>query len=403
MASDANQHLCQSMRILILEDDAKKLQALRTHLSLAHTQVDIHWVGTFVEYLRELNQEKYDFLILDLVVPRHSKSAETVEISEIVEVTRGDYSCPNFRTPGIALTGYDEKAEDNFRLLNNNDFSVVTYVDGSSEWATALDRKIASLPSADRFDFVIVCALEKEAEGFAHSGFPLGESKLLAGLRCRTIKLVDRTGVIVTAPRMGLVTAAITASQAILAFQPQVICMSGICGGVPGAASIYDVVIAETCHQHDAGKWTEEKLKPEVYSVALDHQFAQKARTLISGKAFLSGLTQGISPNRNEFPEGVNSLSPSVLLAPASSGSAVLGDETVVAQLKEQQRKSTIFEMESYAIYEAARLSPLKPLYFSAKTVVDDGSADKSDRFHRVGCILSARVVVALLNDFDFL
>ncbi len=390
------------MRILILEDNIEKLEALQGHFGKAHPEAEIHSSGTFSDYVRRLNQEKFDFLILDLVVPRHTTSVDTVEIDEIVEVTRGDYKCRNFKTPGIALTGYDEKAEDNFRLLNQHDLTVITYSPDSHGWTAAIDRKIASLPSTTRFDFVVICALAKEANGFSEAGFPLGEPEVIAGLHCRTIRVADRSGVVVTASRMGLVNAAITASQAIQAFQPLVICVSGICGGVPKAAAIYDVVIAETCHQHDVGKWIDGKLKPEIYSVAIDHQFAQKIRTAVSGQGFLTRVTLAVSPNRDEFPDGMNKLNPSVLLAPASSGSAVLADEAIVGQIKEQQRKSTIFEMESYAIYEAARLSPLRPQYFSAKTIVDDGSEGKSDNFHRIGCILSARVVGELLTIFEF-
>lgn len=390
------------MRILILEDDGRKLQNLREHFLKAHSGADIHSVGTFIDYVKALNQGLYDFLILDLVIPRHANSSDAVSIEEIVEATRGDYKCRNFATPGIALTGYDDKAEDNFRLLNQHDLSVITYAHGSHEWAAAIDRKIASLPAKERFDFVIVCALEKEANGFSDAGFSLGAPKLIAGLRCCTVRAAGRSGVIVTAPRMGLVTAAITASQAIQSFQPQVICMSGICGGVPGEASIYDVVIAETCHQHDAGKWLDGKLQPEVYSVAIEHQFAQKARTLISGRVFLDKVMNGISLNHDEFPDGVNSFEASIQLAPASSGSAVVADGNVVVQIQDQQRKCTIFEMESYAVYEAARLSPVQPQYFSAKTVVDDGSQGKTDRFHRIGCLLSARVVGELLTLIDF-
>jgi len=390
------------MHILILEDDAAKLQALRDHISQGYPQAKIQAVGTFTEYLKELNREVYDFLVLDLVVPRRPGNDDPVDITEIVEATRGDYKCQNFRTPGLVLTGYDQKAEDNFRVLNQHDFAVITYAQDNADWKAALDRKIATLPSRAHFDFVIVCALEKEAKGFSEAGFQLGDHQLHAGLRWQTIQVGTRTGALVTAPRMGLVTAAITASQAILSFEPQLICMSGICGGVPGEAAIYDVVIAETCHQHDTGKWSDGKLKPEIYSVAIDHQFAQKVRAAIGGRQFLEKVLRGILSQRDELPDGIAALTSSVRMAPASSGSAVLGDEQVVAQISEQQRKSAIFEMESYAIYEAARLSPLQPKYFSAKAVVDDGGSEKSDKFHRIGCMLSARVVGELVELFDF-
>jgi hypothetical protein len=66
--------------------------------------------------------------------------------------------------------------------------------------------------------------------------------------------------------------------------------------------------------------------------------------------------------------------------------------------LKEQHRKNTAFEMESFALYEAARLSVSQPRFFSAKTVVDDGTETKGDHFHRIGCILSAKVVHELIS-----
>lgn len=390
------------MRVLILEDDQSKLDRVRGHLAQAPFGVEVHCVATLSDYIKAINQDRFDFLILDLVVPRFKQGAETVEVLEIVECTRGDYKCPNARTPGIVLTGYEEKAEEGFRILNQNDFTVITYSPDDPAWAIALDKKIRTLPSVDKYDFVVVCALDKEEYGFVEAGFDVGAPFLVSGLRCRRVSICGRIGVIVTAPRMGLVTAAITATQAIQQLQPQVICMSGICGGVPGAVSIYDVVVAETCHQHDAGKWVDGSLRPEVYSVAIDHTFAQKVRTLMHSKEFAERVTRGVSLSRSEFPDGIERLNPAFSVAPASSGSAVLGDESAVERLKEQQRKCAIFEMESYAVYEAARLSPLTPQYFSAKAVVDDGGPNKSDAFHRVGCILSARVVGELLSLHEF-
>ncbi len=49
-------------------------------------------------------------------------------------------------------------------------------------------------------------------------------------------------------------------------------------------------------------------------------------------------------------------------------------------------------------MYEAARLSEQRPIFFAAKTVVDDGDKNKGDRFHRVGCMLSAKFVTAAIK-----
>ena len=86
-------------------------------------------------------------------------------------------------------------------------------------------------------------------------------------------------------------------------------------------------------------------------------------------------------------------LTANVYLTPASSGSAVVADERMVEIIAAQQRKGSIFEMESFALYEAARLHPREPLFFSAKAVVDDGGPKKGDKFHRLACILSAKTL----------
>jgi hypothetical protein len=36
--------------------------------------------------------------------------------------------------------------------------------------------------------------------------------------------------------------------------------------------------------------------------------------------------------------------------------------------------------------------------FFAAKAVVDDGGANKGDSFHRIGCFLSAKFVVAAIR-----
>src|SRR5260370_18640800 len=154
--------------------------------------------------------------------------------------------------------------------------------------------------------------------------------------------------------------------------------MSGMCGGVKGKSKIYDVGIPETCHQNDAGKWEDGAWKPEVYSVPMDHAFAVKLDHLVSQENFPDLVAQGLKVQKSELPDESEELDFDIFLAPESSGSAVLADAEIVQSISGQQRKLSAFEMESFALYESARLSPSKPLYFSAKAVVDDGSTSKA-------------------------
>lgn len=386
------------MKILLLEDEQHKIDSVTSFLNSLLPESTIEQVSTLFEFNRVLGATKFDLIILDLIVPRFKDSNETADTQQVIEAIRSEYRSINFKTPAIALTCYDVKAEENFRPLNELDITVITYLQESDVWKRALHRKIDCLPAKQKADFVIVCALEKEALAFYQTDAVVGSPEVIYGLNCRLISIDSRKGVIVTCPRMGLVTASITTSQALMAFEPAVVCMSGICGGALEASDIYDVVIADPCHQHDVGKWNDDKFAPEIYSVPVDFQLVQKFRQLISSDAISRKLAAGVVLDRPEFPPNKNQFEFKIKIAPASSGSAVVADQKIVEQIKTHQRKCAIFEMESYAVYEAARLSPLQPYYFSAKTVVDNGTSDKSDEFHRVGCILSARLVVELLK-----
>jgi hypothetical protein len=62
------------------------------------------------------------------------------------------------------------------------------------------------------------------------------------------------------------------------------------------------------------------------------------------------------------------------------------------------QRKLSGFDMEVYSVYEAARHARNRTAFFGVKTVVDDGGENKGDSFHRIGCLLSAKFVVAAIR-----
>lgn len=77
-----------------------------------------------------------------------------------------------------------------------------------------------------------------------------------------------------------------------------------------------------------------------------------------------------------------------------SSGSAVVAQDGKTQTLASGQRKLAGFDMEVYSIYEAARHAVNKPAFFAAKAVVDDGGKNKGDKFHRIGCLISAKFIV---------
>ena len=385
------------MKILILEDDNKKKDCVVALISKIDSSITVESVNNFSDYLKKITAYTYDLLIVDLVVLNFANDTDTKDMTQqITDVTR-DYKCPNYRTPAIALTGFDNKAEENFKDLNLADITVVTFIENSEQWKTSIQNKVNSCIPPVHYEFVILCALRKEAEAFSAAGYSVGNTKLVGSLSCQEIQIGAKLGVIITAPRMGLVSSAVISTQAIERFKPKLICMSGICGGIEGKSNIYDIVIPEICHQHDAGKWTENGFESEMYSVQLDHNLRSRIDAVITHPTFNDLIKKDVTLQKDEFPEGQNSLTFNIVLAPASSGSAVVADKAQVDLIKNPQRKLSAFEMETFAVYESARLSASKPQYFSAKAVVDNGVV-KGDAFHRVACILSAKVVYECIN-----
>ncbi|MCF5674385.1 response regulator, partial [Pseudomonas syringae] len=247
------------------------------------------------------------------------------------------------------------------------------------------------------FDVVIVCALEKEVDAFEKLTDTWGSVTTISGLSCREVRIGNYKSVIVRANRMGLVGAAIAAAFALERFEPRLVCMSGICGGAAGESQIYDLLVTQSCHQHDAGKWSTEGFKSEHYDVQLEVDVHNKLVEVASGPT-MSTLQANLDPGKSELPKGSERVTCRIVSdAITSSGSAVIAEEGKTSTLRVGQRKLTGFDMEIYSIYEAARHARKRTAFFAAKAVVDDGGKNKGDAFHRIGCLLSAKFVVAAI------
>nr|MBF4290891.1 nucleoside phosphorylase [Vibrio anguillarum] len=231
------------------------------------------------------------------------------------------------------------------------------------------------------------------------AGYTKPKTSIKFGLNCQDIMIDGHSGIIIVPPRMGLVNTSIVSARAIDLFEPKIICMSGICAGIEGKANIYDIVIPSQCDQHDAGKWSSEGFVPESYSIPLIHDTEVAINRIVKEKSFIDEISCDVLLQGSEMIDDSSSLDVKIYTATTSSGSSVIADETMLDHVTAQHRKKTAFEMESYALYEAARRSPLKPNYFSAKSVVDNGNTSKGDEYHRVAALISAKAVYGLIKE----
>lgn len=386
------------MNILVLEDENEKFDLIHAYVMEIVPEAIIQREKNWLDYSRAISNKKFDLILLDLLVPRSPKDTTVEDHHEsLVETTR-DYNSKSFNTPAIVLTKYSLNEGDFVTDLNLVDINVIPF-NGHGQWKEALKIKLLAAQPAKKFDVVIICALEKEISAFEGLTDTWGSVTRISGLLCREVQIGDYSAVIVRSDRMGLVASAITAAFALDRFEPRLICMSGICGGVAGESEIYDLLVTQSCHQHDAGKWSSMGFKSEHYDVQLDVDVHHKLIEVASAPKLKENLIANLNPTRTEFPSDKDRISCNIIHdAITSSGSAVLAEEGKTSSLVVGQRKLKGFDMEIYSVYEAARHARKRTAFFAAKAVVDDGGVNKGDSFHRIGCLLSAKFVVAAIQ-----
>lgn len=385
------------MKILILEDEQTKFDLISQEILKFNSDIKIDHSSDRTNFIKKLEREIYDLIIIDLIVPTHPGSTPTDLSGSIVYDLRDD-ECPNLKTPVLALTQFDGVAIENFEELNSNNINVITFSIEKDEWKKTLVQRLLDNFPLPKYDFIIICALPKESNAYQELGLKMLESKSIQGLDCIATYIDNFKGLIITCPRMGLVDAAITSAMALQIFKPKLIAMSGICAGIKDKAEIYDITIPELCYQHDSGKWALDGFNPESYSIQIDHGVKLKIKDLISKKDFSASILNGINAKRSEIPNHLEEICTRITLGTLSSGSSVIADEEFNSTVAKQHRRVSAFEMESYAVYESARLADFKPMFFSAKAVVDNGSPEKNDNFHRVACLISAKTTIEIIK-----
>lgn len=386
------------MKILVLEDEDGKFEQVRSHIIEVIPHAEIQREKNWLDYSRSVANFKFDLIILDLIVPRSPRDGTVEDHHESLVDTTRDYHSKSFSTPAIVLTRHNLDQGDFVHDLNLVDINVIPF-NGHGRWREALKIKLLAAQPKKKFDVVIACALEKEADAFEGLTDSWGPVKSISGLLCREVQIGEYKAVIVRAKRMGLVAAAVAAAFALDRFEPRLICMSGICGGVDGESKMYDLLVTQICHQHDAGKWSATGFKSEHYDVQLDVDVHNKLVEIASDPSVKKLLLEGLNPGKSEVPDGEERVSCNIKPdAITSSGSAVVAEEGKTTSLSVGQRKLAGFDMEVYSVYEAARHAINRTAFFAAKAVVDDGGRNKGDSFHRIGCLLSAKFVVAAIR-----
>ena len=381
------------MRILIIEDSAEKLEKLISFIRSwsGDGQVIIDTCDVVNDGLLKIGEQQYDLIIIDLLLPQ-IKGAPTAAAGDGV-LRAVEQSAKNNRAHVVAITKYPAEAESNRDAFRDLGALILEFSDSSDQWAIGLKFILNRIRAKTRYDFIIFCALKEEAKAFSETDMKFGSSRARQGVPSTEVELNKARGLVVTMPQMGLVDTAILASKMLENFDPSVVVMSGICGGIEGKSELGQLIVADPSWEYQSGKITENGLLHEPYQIRLPERTRASLDLLIDDKALLSECYEGLP-----VPSGKGWLPPSPAIAPMASGSAVVADLSTGSVVETQHRKSTAIEMEVFAFYRAAFLARPEIQFFAAKVVVDFCNPYKNDSWHSVGTVVSARFCVAGLR-----
>jgi len=365
-------------------------------------QIEVAQTG--VEARRLLAANRYDLLILDIALPMRAEDEPDRRgglklLEEVLD--RGAFQLP---TSVVGLTGFTELRDDFSTWFRSKLWTLELYEPSDSGWIERLRAKVGYIVARCqqnakddfRTDICVLAALHSpELRALRRIAWNWSPPKSLDEVGyyyegiC-SIGGVDRTVVAAAAPRMGMVASAVLTVNMIAKFRPRLLAMVGICAGVKGECNIGDVLVADP-----SWDWQMGKLSPDGLSVSPDQI---DIPTAVSTRFVqLADAKQMWLELYESYPGPKPANLPTVKVGPVTSGSAVLADAKLLAEIRKQHRKLIGVDMELYGVYAASRdCSPPNPITFGLKSVCDYADSQKSDEFQEY----AAHMSVGALREF---
>lgn len=395
------------MKFLIVEDDTDKLRRVMQCLGdvgITPDQIDV--ARDVIAAKKLLKDHVFDLLILDISLPDGPQNLPSKDagVKLLDEILARDIYCQPREI--IGLTAYDDVLNVAGARFKEDLWTVLRYESASDAWLEQIQRKIRYIQLARRNN-----ATSSEHKCFLGIVTALHAPELSAVLdlpwswrrsergndptiyyegsfqsRGETVKVVAAS-----APRMGMVASAVTATKLIESFRPRYLGMTGILAGIRSKCSIGDIIIADPTWDYGSGKQTIENdvptFKPAPHQIALDSFLRSKLAQLVEDSTIAAEI------QRSWTRDGQKVLK--MHMGPVASGAVVLEDKSVTKAIQDfQHRKLIGIEMESYGVFAAALEATLpQPKAFVIKSVCDFGDTDKDDSSQAYAAFTSAQAM----------
>lgn len=395
------------MKILIVDDSLAKVKRLIAYLTTecGVARDDVVVVNNAFDARTHLRAEQYDLLILDIVLPLRQEDDPRYETSlELLkEITERD----GYHKPGrvIGTTAYGDLADKAAPFFLELAWTVIKYDETSDEWLASVGgcvRYVAGQQAQRKpipaygVDVCIVTALEEPEMEAIHrlpwsweGPTPIDDATFI---RSGTFSSGGRQfkAISAVAPRMGMVSAALLTATLTQLCRPRFIIMAGICAGVRGKSKIGDILFADATWDWQSGKRVRVDNTPDF---DVDPHFISPPEWVNSRATLLRNDQRFWDEVRREFPGAPQEVL-RLHVGAVASGSAVLADGKLVADITKQKRSMLGVEMEVYGVYAAAEVaSRPRPTAFAFKSVCDFANEKKSDEYRQYAAYTSARAV----------
>lgn len=401
------------LRVLIVDDHPNRYRPLTDALAeLGIQRANIKFLSSTNEASEELEDNQYDLLVLDILVPSWPDlDADQINSADLLLAIQNDCAIQKPRYI-VGITADLKIVDESTREFERNTWTVVRYSAVDEAWVQQIVNCAKYLMSSDErdekrefnFDLAIVCALEEpELEQVLTLPWQWGEPKPLDDVtffREGSFEVDGRVRKVaaLSLSRMGMVSAAVLTNKTIERLRPRVIAMTGICAGHKDKAQLGDVIVADPAWDFQSGKLKLDGKKARMefspHQIPISHFLRSRFEQMTSDRRLVADI---IGEFGSEAPSGFK-----IRIGPIASGAAVMADGKVIDEIREFQNRDLLgLEMEIYGMYAASQQASFpQPKFLAVKGVCDFADPDKHDGAQRFAAFASTQILSKYVERF---
>ena len=390
------------INILIIDDDNERIRKIAAIVK--GDDINVEHVMTKNEALCKLEENEYDLVIIDIMLPENIDSVNPQPTAGI-DIIKDIYKRVKIIPPRsiVGVTSSSETFENSKSFFEEKLVPILIWNENDDLWQKQLVEKVRylKLNKSENLsvDIAIVTAVNEEFDAVKCSyenwqRYNIENDPAVYFItNIQTHKGHSKKILLTQLCDMGMTAASNAVTKLILHFNPNSVYMVGICGGVRNEVQLCDLIITTQTWDYGSGK-----IKPRDDDEKLYYEFEPSPKQIASKPEIISNLTYSGEDIMHTIVNEWNvvhrdkPLSSNLKFCPMPSGASVICDPSLFEEIiKPQHRKCKGFDMETFGVYYAVQYTSTKPIDFiSIKSVSDFADTEKDDNYHEACCYLSS-------------